>query len=342
MKIGILTFNYCNNFGATLQAYALCKAMKNVGHYVSFIDYKLEYLTRRYTLFQFYTYAGKSITWKIGKFTKSVFDIPRKLRKRKIFNDFRKQYLPEESVSNASFDCIVVGSDQVWNPNVTGGYDEAYYGIKYKGIKHISYAASCPASAIDESKKNLYANFDTIGVREKKSLDKLHKIGITAYLNIDPTFLLSREEWMELVDNKRIIDNNYLLVYNLSGLKEIIPIAKRFSEEHDWVNTEQKNVFKDAGPKEFVNLFMNAEATIVSSFHGTAFSIICHKPFLFFPNNDERDERVLSLLQSLNLEHCVYSKENGVNMPIIDWKNVDEKLDLLKKTSLSYLLQAIC
>lgn len=53
MKIGILTFYFCYNYGAMLQAFALKVFLTRMGHDVYFIDYKPQYLSRRYKLFPF-------------------------------------------------------------------------------------------------------------------------------------------------------------------------------------------------------------------------------------------------------------------------------------------------
>ena len=99
---------------------------------------------------------------------------------------------------------------------------------------------------------------------------------------------------------------------------------------------------RKAGPKEFISLMYYSEFTLVSSFHGTAFSIIFHKPFIFFPNLDERDERVLSLLHQFGLEHCIYNGNlNTQNVPTINWDLVDKHLNMKQIESLKFLSHAL-
>ena len=47
MKLGILTFHYIPNIGATLQAYALCKYLRNQGVECEIIDYRCDSLDKR-------------------------------------------------------------------------------------------------------------------------------------------------------------------------------------------------------------------------------------------------------------------------------------------------------
>ena len=51
MKIGILTFHCAVNFGAVLQAFGLSQYLRSLGHDVSVIDYRPDYLVKPYRLF---------------------------------------------------------------------------------------------------------------------------------------------------------------------------------------------------------------------------------------------------------------------------------------------------
>ena len=51
MKIGILTFHAAHNYGAVLQCYALKEYLQSLGHEVTIIDYRQEYLLGCYKWF---------------------------------------------------------------------------------------------------------------------------------------------------------------------------------------------------------------------------------------------------------------------------------------------------
>ena len=40
MKIGLLTYHHSANYGAVMQSYATCRALKELGHEVEFINFQ--------------------------------------------------------------------------------------------------------------------------------------------------------------------------------------------------------------------------------------------------------------------------------------------------------------
>lgn len=348
MRIGILTFNYCHNYGAMLQAYALWKILTKMGGEVYFVNYQLPHLVKRYYLFPPYKYKEKSLRIKISFTITTLLNLRRRLRKIRSFKSFEKTNFPLISINDIRFlDLIIVGSDQVWNPKITGGYDKVYYGeFAKEGVKHISYAASTPEQNITNNIRHLLDNFSAIGVREVPTFNKLKEMGYKPYLNIDPTLLLLASDYT-LIENKyKNEPNNYVMVYDVSGnnmsyhIAEQIANTKRLkilrsTSSKDGISSISYN---DAGPQEFLSIIDNSQYTIVSSFHGTAFSIIFHKKFIYIPFNSEKDQRSLTLLHSLGLECCIY--KNGYNFDTIEtinWNAVDEKLNILRKSSIDYL-----
>ena len=348
MRIGILTFNYCHNYGAMLQAYAMRMVLTKMGGDVYFVDYQLPHLAKRYNLFPSYGYKGKSLKVKLTFIKTILLNLRRRLRKIRSFKSFEKSNFQTISINNIQIlDLIVVGSDQVWNPTITEGYNRIYYGgLVEKGIKHISYAASTPAQYITDDIKNLLNNFYSIGVREVPTYNKLKEMGYKPYLNIDPTLLLTASDYASVSKKYRKGYDDYVMVYDVSGnslsyqVAEQIANIKRLKILRSTSTKKKVNSisYNDAGPQEFLSIIENAKYTIVSSFHGTAFSIIYHKKFVYIPFNNEKDQRSLTLLHSLGLECCVYKELfNFNNVENINWNTVDEKLKVLRKSSLEYL-----
>ncbi len=337
MKIGILTFYYCHNYGAVLQAFALRYYLKSFGHNVYFIKYQLPILSNRYTLFRFYLYKNQSLFIKSRIFIGTILNINLRIKKRKKFISFITKYLPEISEYSNDLDLIIIGSDQVWNPNITGGFDEYYWGdfSKKKGVPTIAYAVSCPSSVFTNSlvEKKL-DNFVKIGVRESIIKEKLkEKYGINAELTIDPTLLLSSDVYKQFI-HTRLITNDYYFAYNLTNNSNLKKISIEMSESNNkrLIDIKSKE-YKACGPIDFINLIFYSDIMFVSSFHGTVFSLIFHKKFIFFPSNDERDERVLSLLTELNCLHLVYNKDFNFSNIRYDWLAIDKKINEIKKQS---------
>lgn len=340
MKIGILTFDYCNNYGAVLQAYALRKCLISQGHDVSFGDYQLPQLLHRYDLIPNYI-KERSFRGKIKYYISSLVRCKNWKKKNQLFQTFREEYLPVIPLQDQNVKLWIVGSDQVWNPKIIKGYDDIYYANGDLEQPYLFYAVSCPASLLNEDVLANIKNKDfSVGVREFSMIEKLNMYGITSELVLDPTLLLQGEGWECLIKQK-CLKKNYIFSYNLSGIKQLPIIAKSLSMKYHWEVVGKKSSLRSAGPIEFINYVKYAEMTLVSSFHGVAFSIIFHRPFIFFPNNDERDERAFSLLKSLKLEQCIYRENNEIAVPTIDWNMVDKELNRMRAKSDFFLKKNI-
>ena len=74
----------------------------------------------------------------------------------------------------------------------------------------------------------------------------------------------------------------------------------------------------DAGPYEFLQLFLHADLVITDSFHGTCFSLNFNKKFVSV-SPGKNVNRIESILRELNLkERILYSEK--------DFEKVDESL----------------
>ncbi len=103
MRIGLLTFHYSMNYGAIMQTYATCRALQELGHDVTIIDFRQpEKKTNRSLLFYYKTKAFDRFTQKhYPRMTKTCYTL-------------------DDVIDNSrNFDCLVVGSDQTWNPHIT-------------------------------------------------------------------------------------------------------------------------------------------------------------------------------------------------------------------------------
>lgn len=309
MKIGILTFHRAHNYGAVLQAYALQTYLQSLNHTVEFIDYRNEELLNVYKWFDFNRFKTRHLN-NIYKELKLI--LPRKKRFKK-FDEFINRYLnlsPKEYSLN-SYDVIIIGSDQVWNTNLTNGFDNMYWG-NFKinnNCKLVSYAASMqdeiPNGNISKIKKFLN-NFNYISVRE----DSIAKI-LGTITNQNISVVIAQKLNLKLIYLSAGIDKN--------NSNEVIA----------------------AGPLDFINLFKYADFVVCTSFHGTVFSIIFNIPFCSVLLNDGKDNRVKSLLNKLNLNERGVKNYNDAILNDINWGKVQNSLSILKNNSKKYISQFI-
>jgi hypothetical protein len=97
----------------------------------------------------------------------------------------------------------------------------------------------------------------------------------------------------------------------------------------------------DNGPLEFLNLGLNAEYVVSTSFHGVVFSIVFEKQFysLGMGNNSSR---VKSILDALGIKDRLISDGNSIDMENkIDYHEVNIKLNILRQKSIEFLRQNI-
>ena len=355
-KVGILTFHKSPNYGALLQTFALYQFIKS--NYkdckVSILDFKCKGNSDEYcpeklidrlssSKFAIVRY-GKRFLLK-SRFKKK-YD-----RKYESFNEFTSEHLSVCDGALDCYDCVFLGSDQIWNPHITGGFQDAYFGLdeRYKARIKASYAASCgnvsdlSSEEISILIKNLH-NLDYVGVREKSLCDVLYDNGIDSCLTMDPTFLFEKDEYIKML-NIPLSTEKYILEYALQYSKELDELADSISKKKGvkvirlcgYADPYTRHMagqrLFDAGPKEFLRLISNADHIVTNSFHGVAFSIIFRKSFnVVLPA--VRQSRILDLVTSLGLEDRVYDNRT-VNTYDIDYsiklKILEEKVKESKR-----------
>ena len=171
---------------------------------------------------------------------------------------------------------------------------------------------------------------------------------------MDPTILLEREEWNQLIPKEKIIKGEYILYYSLGQDKENIKLVEKISKKmnlpvittrysgRNVLFTNFKQIY-DVGPIEFLNLLNNAKMVLTTSFHGTIFSVILNRPF--FSINADKDYRRLTLLETIGLENRNINKED-IDEKLkdafkINFEESNKKIQLEKGKSVKYLKNAL-
>ncbi len=358
MKIGISTYHRAHNYGALLQAVALRNKLTSLGHEVSFIDYWPDYHKADYALFNKYLFKNISFLGKLNYIRKVTFSATTIQKRRNIFLNFIDKYIApfsETITPKLSYDAIVYGSDQIWGKLKCNGnrFDPFYFGVHNIPTKqHISYAASMGVlrdAPIDKKfLKETLTKFSDLGVRESDLKGLLEDCSLdNVHLTLDPTLLLDKKEWTNLLDIRKKEQEPYILFYDLMENSFDLNAIKEFSQKKGLklkvlkgkVNSTQYGVetIDEAGPIEFINLIANAEFVFASSFHGLAFSIIFEKPFFVsYKNNSSRAQ---SLLSSLKLQERLLpplTKEIP-EIEMKDYKDTNELIKEIREKSLRYI-----
>lgn len=361
MKVKIITRHAVANYGSILQAYATQKAIKKLGHEAEIINYVR------------HDEQGKNISdtmlkrnkkWNKNFLTRKIYKIlqtPVYNGSYIKFSQFRKEFLKESDVLYScdedlkllpEADIYCTGSDQVWGKIGNVDYDKNYFlDFVPKNKKCISYAASFGKNDISQNLINnlpkLLAKYSNISVREDSAVELLEKSNIKAEQVLDPTLLLTVDDWNQ-VTTSHLKEKNYVLIYQLHENKELEKYAEKFAKMINKplirISISWLYKFKSGKlaylptPSEFLEYFKNCEYVITDSFHATVFSIIYNKKFIdILPKGT--GTRIVSLLKKLGLENRII--DNYEDFSLIDkeilYEEVSEKLENERKNSLSIL-----
>lgn len=346
MKIGILTFHYAYNYGALFQAVSLFDYLNSLGHEVYMVNYQNQQIAKTYKLYP-YKAPNKNIRFYM---TLCLRLIMRYLRFRNFvrFIDDNFTLISPQRISE--LDCIIVGSDQVWNTKLTNGYDSFYWGdIPFKG-KIIAYAASMNAVELTDGEKEIASqkikNFSSISVRETSLLNLLQPLSVKKVISVlDPTMLNDFTYWIGRCKNKKT--DKYVLAYPLRDGCTVMKIARDIAKRmscgvkviHGSANWNPfTNVYETAGPYEALNLINGASFVVTSSFHGTALSVLLRKQFYTVKCKDGNNVRTESVLNLLGLSNRLLDNEYDIDLnKNVDYDKVDKLLAIEREKSRSYL-----
>ena len=313
------------NYGSALQAYALQHVIETMGYDVEIIDYI--YPNEYHKLFvKKLNYFRRLASFAIDM----IKGFPRKNKTRE-FEKFYKEnlkltqtYNTKEELHNnpPKYDVYITGSDQVWNPNSI--HEDTSFMLSFTDSPNkVAFSASFAKGELPEQYKQLYANelrkYKQIFVRESRGAELVDSlIGYKPEVVLDPTLLLTGDEWREFANKSRInIKYPYILVYVLGYSFNVYPyiydliryFQKKLGMQLIVLNMRKqyaqklsnKKIIDNANVYDFVRLFADASMVITDSFHGTAFSLNLNVPFYSVVNNIENaDSRISDLLTSVN------------------------------------------
>lgn len=351
MKVGIITFHRANNFGAVLQCYALQTVLLKLGYDTKVIDYREPFTEFIYNPIRWdIIKKGYSNPRLLAGYLLKVF--PERYKRARQYNKFRRDFLkmtlPVRDVNDfpQDFDVYLIGSDQMWSLHVTGNNIVPVFFGDFPKPDHSNiqgYAISSNVESINCIGKSLLSkyvkNFKRLSFRENTISDEIKRLtGCNSETVLDPTFLLTFNDWNKLV-SERIIKKKYLLTYflhteanNTDYKQHIYMFAKQ-------QNLELINMFDIAfSPLTFLNLIKYSDCIITSSFHAVIFSIIFKKNFFALKTNDGKDIRYVNIMNILGIERLIEFKDLlNLSIQNIDYTNSEQKLSQLKNISLNYL-----
>ena len=344
LKIGTMTFHWATNYGAVLQAYALQRYLSTSGHEVAIIDYRPKLVIIKQSLT-----AIKTLNFRFFKQEKKL-------------KQFRKKYLILTSQKYSSsralkksqmvFDCIIAGSDQIWNESFTlrgEGKTTLSYFLDFANsrIKRIGYAISfgfsSPSTQYIEAVRDEIIRFDAISVRESEGIKILESFNIESDIVCDPTALLSQEEYCSLAQ-KSTRRPARVFSYILRADQTAWKVANYIEEKYASPITSSKF---SGSMEDWLNSILHAEIVVTNSFHGVMLALILNRPFIAVTiQGSAMNSRLFSLLSFVELSSRIvedFSEAEIHNLMLekIEWTHVNRKMLLLRSSGISFLKQAL-
>lgn len=359
-KVAILTFHRALNYGAKYQAYALLTAVNKYSDgYV--LDYRCEQIEQF-----FYKTSGlksrikKMVKWML--FPTYMGDLKKRENRFREFDRFyklsRKYTARNIEQADSEYDLFFTGSDQVWNP-ILSGNDVNYFLPFCEKEKRNSYAASLGKARLDdfnkETIKQLLMDFKNITVREKSMVNEIKRVvpQVNPVPVCDPVFLLEANEWKNNLNlEEQTKKQKYIFIYIVAPETNAVKKAKKIAEKNGWGikyidkgRKKQREIeaVNDAGPIEFLNLMLNAELVITTSFHALALSLIFHKPVQYELSKERvnANSRLIDLVTSVNMMKYEITEINDDIYDDYNWKEIDSKIGDMRSASIELLNKMI-
>lgn len=323
-KINLLTIHYGKCYGAVMQTYATCKLLEESGHDVKVINLVHPQCRKVY------------LNWR--KWADLIREYQFYLFKRNFFSPLTNKSYSISGIKLPDADITLVGSDQVWNREITDEFGHTFYlDFVPENQKKIAFCSSFGKSEWVESEqytselKEMFKQFHAISIREKSGVEIMRNVFNLDSINLqDPT--IGYANFKHLIYNEKPLDCIFTFLLNASDDARLkakyiadsmgVPLYKR-----NFINRYLFN-----GPRHWLTNIYNAKYVITDSFHGLALSIIFRKQFFVFCANHKKFTRLKSLLELLGLTDRYISTINDFNnrkcslLTPIDYVKVDSIL----------------
>ncbi len=363
MKVGIMTFPNSTSFGAALQMYALNRAVEQLGAESEIINYHNIYMkAERHTKA---IQSAKGLNKKLRLWGKRIIHA----RQFHSFHAFEKKLsmYPKRPILDAwelqkvgkRYDCVICGSDQVWNPYITDCDLSFFLNFCGKDTKRIAYAPSFGISEFTQNFQDCIGGelekFDALSAREMEGQQLLQKLtGRQIPLVLDPTFLMLKEEWIPLEKVHPLAKGEYILYFTVSSSPELLRFCRELAHaNHKKIIIVGGNFAKqlrnkdkwieyawDLAPGEWLYLLHHASCVVTNSFHGTAFSIHYQKDF-YVEFSSKTNSRLEQIIRTTGLESRVVRPGCATWNEHIDYSQVTHKLAPAIERSKAYLKDSI-
>ena len=350
MKIGILTFHWATNYGAVIQSYALQQYL--ISKYPHDIIEIINYVPM--TPKRLLSNVKAILTLRI------IGNMHSAIKERRI-NDFRQEHLilsdkynSYEELKNAnSYDVLICGSDQIWNPWFTKngeGKQTLSYFLGFSDCKKIAYAASFGCTSypkdLQDIVKSQLDEFSAISVRETSAISILKNMGVDKFSIVaDPSMLVDAELYDRIAETGKAVHTTTTMFVLHKKPKIIFDFFREIKKTEP---LPIKSIDYRSLP-DWLCAIKNTNMLITNSFHALMICLKYHTNFMIILEKgiyEGMNDRFSTILDVLDLKAHVLSNytideyKKICNMKI-NWIEVDKRLESYVKQSKEFLINAL-
>lgn len=369
MRVGLITYHFSHNPGAVFQAYALREWLRRRGVDTEFINYQPWHVEAGGTIRDMLDLRHPTKAATIA-YLRSM-ELLRHLRQSRLQRDqaaaFQRKFLgiKETGARHAgdlqgldTYDLLICGSDQIWNPSRQFGLDPAYF-LEFGrtlNVRRISYAPSFGIAELAPAYRGLatrlISQLDAVSVREPSGTEIVRQLtGRQAVCVPDPTVLLG--DFSQLLTTppprkghvfcyalrtSEMVRDVALYVGKSAGVEVIQPVPLG----ELWIPIG-KTV--KPGPQEWLQLLNAADTVVTNTFHGAVFSVLLNKRFVCVPVCGKRSAynmRTQNFLTAIGLLDRLTTSANpkeidSILKHSIDWTAVNARLATMRQIGSDYL-----
>lgn len=363
MRIGIITPYDAANCGAFLQAYASMLFLKSHGHDVFMIKWQSKQ-ARKANFFEecqpiiplIIQLIKQPRIYRANRLKKElihyIFSYNQYCTIKKALREF--DVIDQENIEKYSLDMIVIGSDIVWDISVPAFENPIFYGKNLPSdIPCYAYAPSSGNCEVKDfnlfsEPKNGIKDMDIIGVRDLKTANIVEAISkIRPNIVCDPTLLIDIGKYN--VSAEPLVKGKYLLVYSYGVKEKYREYLKKYAERYG-LKLVAAFLFQDwcdiniaCTPLEFCNLIKFAESVFTTTFHGSIFTFLNHKPCAVFA----KEQKIQDLLEWTGMENVAvydnieYNQFEKILQTHPKYNTFDRELNVKRTESVNLYLDSL-
>ncbi len=338
-RIGVLTFLHNGNYGSSLQAYALQRVIREMGHECEHIDYRPDTAEKVRNMIRSGNHPRLLLDGRKKRNVQaSQTGMREKLQRIEGFYGRRMKLSPacwnrrELRKVSERYDTLVCGSDQIWNPV---WLNPAYFlDFAEPEKRRIAYAPSLGVSVTPGRRKQRIirrrtALFDAISVREEEGAKIMVSMtGDLPRVMPDPVCLLTGEEWEQIAVPMEAREP-YILCYFIGENPNYWGRVQELCHRTGWdalvlpVTAEAYaqdsfTLMDGAGPEEFLGALAGADMICTDSFHGLALGTIFEKKVDLIrryrdEDRESKNSRVIHFLREVRTRGLETMRQDGLS-----------------------------